>query len=252
MQKARPPGLAAAYMLLPALLPLLSPGLSPWADSTEGVHTFWTFDSGWLAEQLRAPVDPTTASRLRQLDFVWGADQWLLGPLFAASPATRTSKYIPCCRDTSLQEYGDAAVRNYTRKGWGERVLYRCDRRTPAYYAHGGAGLPSHRSLPLDFSNPAVVEWQASQFARPAAALGACPLSHHLHLSYPSCGARGIEGDQCQLPPSADMHIDMRMLTLRRVRQLGARQRPAREQLGCVRGVAHADTVGAAVQRQRE
>ena len=159
--------------MLTALLLLAAPSGPPaptrWADSEDGVHTFLTFDSSGLAKQLGAhPTDP----RARRLDFAWGADRWALEPLRAANPDTRTSKYIPCCRDTSVGLYGAAAVANYTRRGWESRVLYTCDRKTPAYYDHGGPGLASHRSLPLDFSNPAVVEWQAEQFARPAAALG--------------------------------------------------------------------------------
>ena len=78
-------------------------GGGSWANSTAGVHTFLTFDSSELAARLRAnPADP----RAQRLDFVWGADEWALAPLRAANPATRTSKYIPCCRDTQLQEFG--------------------------------------------------------------------------------------------------------------------------------------------------
>ena len=77
-----------------------------WANSTAGVHTFLTFTSPNIARDLRAnPADP----RAKALDFVWGADESVLAPLRAANPATRTSKYIPCCRDTSLLEYGEAA-----------------------------------------------------------------------------------------------------------------------------------------------
>jgi hypothetical protein len=156
------------------LLLLPSPSLMPtapttWVNSTAGVHTFLTFDSSWLATELKAdPTDP----RAKHLDFVWGADEWALAPIRAANPETRTSKYIPCCRDTQLPVFGAAAIANYTQRGWGSRILYTCDKKTPAYYSHGSAGRASHRSLPLDFSNPDVIEWQAEQAAKPAAALG--------------------------------------------------------------------------------
>jgi hypothetical protein len=139
-----------------------------WPNSTEGVHTFLTFDSASLVHALRGnPSDPRAAT----LDFVWGGGESAISVYTAANPATQVSKYIPCCRDTQLQKYGEAAIKNYTGRGWGDRVLYTCDRKTPAYYDHGGAGRASHLSLPVDFSNHAVVAWQAG-LAQQAAALG--------------------------------------------------------------------------------
>lgn len=163
-------------------------GTTGWADSTHDVHTLLTFDSSGLVDGLRK--DPSD-SRATHLDFVWGADSWALTVLATASPNTRTSKYIPCCRDTSLPLFGAKAVANYTARGWGDRVLYRCDRKTPAYYANGGPGRASHTSIPLDFSNPNVIEWQAAEFARPAAALGydALALDNvELENSWGACG----------------------------------------------------------------
>ena len=140
-----------------------------WANSSVGVHTFLTFDSSWLATELKDdPTDP----RAKRLDFLWGASQAGFDAVRAANPNTRISKYIPCCRDTQVKEFGAAAIANYTRRGWANRVLYQCDRKTPAYYSRGSPGRASHRSIPLDFSNPDVVDWQAEEFARPAAALG--------------------------------------------------------------------------------
>ena len=121
-------------------------------------------NSSDLVDGLR--LDPSEP-RAARLDFVWGADSWALPSIARANAKTRTSKYIPCCRDTSIPLFGVAAVANYTARGWGNRVLYRCDRKTPAYYANGGPGRASHMSIPLDFSNPNVIEWQAAEFARP-------------------------------------------------------------------------------------
>jgi hypothetical protein len=159
-----------------------------WVDSTHGVHTLLTFTSSGLVHGLRA--DPSDA-RARHLDFVWGADSWAVASIASANPNTRTSKYIPCCRDTSTPLFGADAVANYTARGWGDRVLYRCDRKTPAYYAHGEPGRASHMSLPIDFSNLEVVKWQAAEFARPAAAFGydALALDNvELENSWGACG----------------------------------------------------------------
>ena len=179
--------MAFAMLLLgTAAAPALA---SAWANSTDGVHTFLTFDSPGLVQMLqRNPAE----SRAQRLDFVWGADAWALKPFRSANPDTRVSKYIPCCRDTQLQEFGAAAIANYTRRGWGSRVLYQCDRKTPAYYAHGGPGRASHRSLPLDFSNPAVIAWQAEQFATPAANLGYDALALDNVLLENAWGACGV------------------------------------------------------------
>lgn len=140
-----------------------------WANSTANVHTFLTFVTEDLVSRLKAdPADP----RASPLDFVWGASSWAIETILAANPETRISKYIPCCRDTQVQVYGPAAIQNYTQRGWADRVLYKCDRKTPAYYDNGAPGRPSHLSLPIDFSNPDVVAWQAEQFGQPAAAAG--------------------------------------------------------------------------------
>eukprot|EP01043_Picozoa_sp_COSAG02_P042666 COSAG02_NODE_3644_length_6433_cov_3.177929_3_plen_967_part_00 len=158
-----------------------------WVNSTVGVHTFLTFNSAELVDKLKAdPSDP----RARDLDFIWGSDSWALGPIRAANSRTMISKYIPCCRDT-VTPNGAAGLTNYTQRGWANRVLYKCDRKTPAYYDNGGAGRSSHTSIPLDFTNPDVVDWQVEKFARPAAVAGfdAMALDNvELENSWGACG----------------------------------------------------------------
>lgn len=191
--------LALAAAAAPATTTMTAAAAPSWADSTDGVHTFFTFTSAGLAKELRSnPADPRT----KRLDYAWGADSWALGPIHTANPNTRTSKYIPCCRDTSVGVYGAAAIKNYTLRGWGSRVLYQCDRKTPAYYSHGSPGRASHQSIPLDFSNSLVVDWQAEQFARPAAALGFDALAldnTELENGWGACGVWRTPTDWVQL-----------------------------------------------------
>ena len=62
-----------------------------WADSTDGVHTFLTFDSH---------IDPAniTAASMKNVDFVWG-DGGRVDAIHAANPDTVVSHYIPFARD---------------------------------------------------------------------------------------------------------------------------------------------------------
>ena len=86
---------------------------------------------------------------------------------------------------------GAVGLANRKRRGWANRVLYKCGAKTPAYYDNGGAGRASHTSIPLDFTNPEVVEWQVEKFARPAAAIGfdAMALANvELENSWGACG----------------------------------------------------------------
>jgi hypothetical protein len=139
-----------------------------WANSSDGVHTFLTFDSGSLLAKLKANPHDARASRL---DFVWGASHSGLQALSVANPATLTSKYIPCCRD-GITPVGAAGLENYTKRGWASRVLYQCDRKTPAWYVSKTENASITARVPLDFTNPAVVDWQVEEFAKPAAIAG--------------------------------------------------------------------------------
>ena len=74
------------------LLPLLASAFGSnqgWPDSSVGVHTFLTFDSG-------VPPTSINASRLQGYDFVWGSSG---APRLAAyhkeDPGLAVSFYIP-------------------------------------------------------------------------------------------------------------------------------------------------------------
>ena len=133
-----------ALLLLLLLLP--SPSLLPtvpttWVNSTAGVHTFLTFDSSWLATELKAdPTDP----RAKHVDFVWGADEWALAPIRAANPETRTAKYIPRCRDTQSPVFGAAAIAIYTQRGKMRRLNLELE---IMQHTAGGANAPAGKKL---------------------------------------------------------------------------------------------------------
>ena len=48
-------------------------------------------------------------------------------------------------------------------------IMYRCDKKTVAFW---GSETAPHGSVPIDFTNPAVVEWQMANQSSQAAALG--------------------------------------------------------------------------------
>ena len=113
---------------------------TPWPNSTaDGVHTFLTFDSAM--EHQKANIT-AFASRI---DYVWGASAanvatWRASP----NPAVVLSKYIPFTRDPAPHV---TPVPNTSGSGlpwWQthkpELVLYRCDRKTPAWECFAGEG----------------------------------------------------------------------------------------------------------------
>ena len=133
--------------------------LQQWPNTTDfGVHTFLTFDTG---------VSPSsiTADRLSNYGsygYVWGASLPHVPLYTKALPSLVTSKYIP---------YAWAPNASQSLAWWQRThpsfVLYKCDRKTPAWYG----GLVN-RNMPLDVTNPGVVQWQVNEYARVAAAAG--------------------------------------------------------------------------------
>eukprot|EP01045_Picozoa_sp_COSAG04_P043645 COSAG04_NODE_14400_length_569_cov_1.472340_1_plen_63_part_10 len=62
---------------------------------------------------------------------------------------------MPCCRDESAKY--TAGLAEYQRNGWGDRVLYKCDRITPAWTTYEGESFNKTARLTLDITNPAVL-----------------------------------------------------------------------------------------------
>ena len=140
----------------PAATPTQAPqstafaGARPFIDTWDNIHLFQTFDYN--------TTDP--ASVARYYDFVWGAQPEYVSAIRAANPHIFLTYYIPFNREKG--HVHDLAYWKATHPDW---VLYKCDRVTPAYQF----GEPS---MPLDFTNPAVIAWQVQMYAKPASQQG--------------------------------------------------------------------------------
>lgn len=126
----------------------------PWqprfVDSWEGIHAFQVFDYAFTPDAVTAAAPG--------IDFYWGSTH--VDAARAGNESAVISKYIPFRRDPDA---------THTLAWWRafhpDWVVYKCDRVTPAYEF----GRPN---MPLDISNPAVVQWQIDNFAVPASAAG--------------------------------------------------------------------------------
>lgn len=158
---------------------------TPWVDTTDGVHAFLTFDSEVLLANITAHA--------KSYDFVWGAESTHIASYRKSNREIKLSMYIPYSRDPSCtaahpptdvelvtsiarngnpppgpgpHKHGKLVPTNI--KWWlanhPDWVTYKCDQTTIAY-EEGDCNVP------LDISNPAVIEWQ-QRFVREAAASG--------------------------------------------------------------------------------
>ncbi len=128
-----------------------SSGTVDFIDTYDAVHAFLTFDYG--------VTDVATAAT--HADYVWGSDEPKITEYRASTnPGIVLSRYIPFTRDPEASH--DLAYWQSAHPDW---VLYQCDQMTPAYEF----GDPN---VPLDITNPAVVDWQVTSYAVPAAAAG--------------------------------------------------------------------------------
>ena len=135
-----------------------TPGLRVIPDTWNNIHLFQSFDYNIS--------DPTPIARY--YDFVWGATPNKVAAFRAGNPNAFISYYIPFHRDNGTftnPELGKQHDINYWRSTHPDWVLYKCDRTTPALEY----GDPN---MPLDFSNPAVVQWQVQTYAQPASTNG--------------------------------------------------------------------------------
>ena len=151
-------------MALWPLFPLLAAGLAPTAPD---MPLFVTFDSRIDAATIRPGA--ATVPWLQQEVFVWGADSshaatfsaWL-----ALKPQVALSYYMPYSRAPAARLGFTLAWFQAEHPDW---VMYRCDRKTVAFWGDETARLGS---VPLDFTNPDVVEWQMANQSSTAYKLG--------------------------------------------------------------------------------
>ena len=123
---------------------------------------FVTFDGGLSPSKIAAAAS-TVAPRET---FVWGASPGNLRAWQAAAPHASLSFYMPYSRAPAASMGFDLAFFQAHHPDW---VLYGCDRTTVAFWDGQTA---KSGSVPLDFTNPAVVEWQMRNQSVPARSLG--------------------------------------------------------------------------------
>ncbi len=135
-----------------------TPGLRAVPDTWNNIHLFQSFDYNIS--------NPTPIARY--YDFVWGATPGKVAAFRAGNPNAFLSYYIPFHRDNGTfanPDLGKQHDLNYWQSTHPDWVLYKCDRTTPALEY----GDPN---IPLDFTNPDVVQWQVQTYAQPASTNG--------------------------------------------------------------------------------
>lgn len=135
-----------------------SPVGKSFIDTSNNIHLFQSFDY-----HIHDP-----ASVARYYDFVWGVTPSKVQAFRAGNPKTLISYYIPFHRDNGTflnPDLGKQHDLNYWKNVHPDWILYQCDRVTPAMEY----GDPN---IPLDFTNPAVSNWQVQTYAIPASQHG--------------------------------------------------------------------------------
>lgn len=135
-----------------------TPGLRAVTDTWNNIHLFQSFDYNIH--------NPSPIARY--YDFVWGATPRKVAAFRSGNPNAFLSYYIPFHRDSGTFEnpgLGKQHDVNYWQSTHPDWVLYKCDRTTPALEY----GDPN---IPLDFTNPDVVQWQVQTYAQPASTNG--------------------------------------------------------------------------------
>ncbi len=142
------------------VVPVARPALRPFPHSTSTIHLVQMFDydiaAAQITPQLAAPID-----------LVWGADAnpAKLRAWHQANPAIVLSSYLPFDLDPLYNADTQQHNLAYWKRTHPDWILYQCDQRTPAY-------LFNQPDIPLDFSNPAVLNWQVTTFGAQAQRLG--------------------------------------------------------------------------------
>ncbi len=127
-----------------------------YADTWNNIHTFLMFD-GYITNP--AAVAP-------RYDGVSAAKWYNVSQYRSTNPNMFLTYYIPFHRDNGTYT---SSLTILSLKQWQQIqpswILYKCDRKTPAYEF----GDPA---IPLDFSNPAVVNFQMQTYGIPASEHG--------------------------------------------------------------------------------
>ena len=117
----------------------------PWPDTTDGIHTFLSFDYYM--------TDAEVAANGSRYDFIRGANPQTKDTFRRANPDVVLSAYIPFTRD--MHSAHNLSWWQTHQPSW---VVYQCDRTTPTY-EFGDVNVP------LDIGNPEVVAYQLNYTA---------------------------------------------------------------------------------------
>ena len=131
-------------------------------SQTTTTPIFVTFDSG--IPTLNISENPP--SFVNEIEFVWGASTSHVSAWRKANPNTKLSYYMPYSRAPAASLGFDLTFWKTHHPDW---ILYKCDQKTVAFWdgEHGNTG-----SVPLDFTNPNVIDWQVRNQSVHAANLG--------------------------------------------------------------------------------
>jgi len=152
----------------------LTQSSSIWPDSSSGVHKFLTFDTYIQANTI-------TTSSLRNYDWVWGGKH--LDNIHAynqINPSFVVSFIFPY-----LLVHNSTETLQHWQKTQNSWILYQCDRKTPAWQGK----LPN---IPLDITNPNVIQWQIENYAKPAAQAGYDVIAADMFSLHEYGGACGV------------------------------------------------------------
>ena len=127
-----------------------------YADTWNNIHPFLMFDG----------LIPNPAQIAPNYDFVSSAKWYNINQYSSTNPGMFLTYYIPFHRDNGTFTDSQALLSlNQWKAIHPDWILYKCDRKTPAYEF----GDPA---IPFDFSNPSVINYQVQTYAVPASQSG--------------------------------------------------------------------------------
>jgi hypothetical protein len=140
-----------------------APGVRPFIDTFSNIHQAQVFAYNM--------TDASAAQTAKNYDFVWGASTSttsdIIAALRAGNPNIVLSYYISLNRDTGVfgnQEQLQSL--SYWKAVHPDWILYKCDRKTPAYE------INDNNVTPFDMTNNDFINWQVQTYAIPASENG--------------------------------------------------------------------------------
>ena len=199
-------GLVVLLLLTTAPVGGASISTASWRDSSEGIHAFLTFDGKSSVQNIMEYGD--------KIDYVWGSSPSRVSAWRqSVSSNVVLSKYMPFCRDPAPHRTGSPPTGlPWWQKNHPDLVLYRCDKKTPAWECFAGETC-SHVSTPLDLTNPKTLEYQMEAGVLPALKVGYNAIAldnYNLKNDWGACGSfSGPNGAWKQLYDAADPKSDV-------------------------------------------